>query len=412
MLIDISLSTTPTISSISFSLHTLFYPLLGPSPSTNNSNPTLNPPQKRLRELYETTLKPVAFLTLSLKRLTGTLSDFAVTLVADTADSAAANFSKSLACCSNHTPRASFQVARESARRLTALFITLTLKHEEREWMSRYVSKIFVLLRVIESYFSPQSKHRHDIFGNPGQWNGHRGFPIIGVGVFDVREIGGILAGILGAEIVLKVGVTVPGVAVDVLVEKRVRVLKRCLVLIWEKEVALVEKAKWLGSPKRAMKVTREAGEAADEGDGKKEKGTAAPTDNSGTVLKALDWKAQVVERVFQAPGTGKASSVAKELPKTPADDSFELEKVGLGTGRALVARDGSRVTAPDNWEVHAAKRVLQAPWGKGGLAEEVKTLAFADREAVQGGTVVGAVQVELAQMGGGGGGEGGEEGG
>lgn len=159
------------------------------------------------------------------------------------------------------------------------------------------------------------------------------------------------------------------------------------------------------------MKVTREAGEAAGEGDEKKEKGTAAPTDNSRTVLKALDWRTQVAERVFQAPGTEKASSVAKELPKTPADDPLELEKVGLGTGRALVASDGSRVTAPDNWEVHAAKRVLQAPWGKGGLVEEVKTLAFADREAVQGGTVVGAVQVELVQMGGGGGGGGEEEG-
>lgn len=252
------------------------------------------------------------------------------------------------------------------------LFIKLTVEHEEREWMGWYVSKIFILLRVVESYFnSPQLKHQHGIFGNTGQWNGCKGVPTVGVGVFDMREIGGILAGVLGAEIVLKVGATKPGITVDFLVEKRVGALRRCLVIAWQREVKSVEKSKWLGSSRRVVMV--ELGSAG------REKDVVTPIDDSGTAPEALDWGTQAAECTFQTSRTGKEPPVIRWM----------LEEVGLEIGESPVSGDDSRATAPDNLEIRAARKAFQTP------KKERKPA----KEAVKGEIATEALQGEPAKI-------------
>lgn len=383
ILADISLSSATIVSSLSYRLQSLLCPLLNTSTCAGNPDPTLSPPQKHLKELYETALKCISSLTLSLTNLTNRLSKFAVTLVPEIADSVAVGCFKSITCGNDYTPKASFRVAGESACRLMGLFIKLTVEHEEREWMGWYVSKIFILLRVVESYFnSPQLKHQRGIFGNPGQWNGCRGVPTVGVGVFDMREIGGILAGVLGAEIVLKVGATKPGIAVDFLVEKRVGALRRCLVIAWQREVKSVEKAKWLGGSRRVVMV--ELGSA-----GREEKDVVAPIDGSGTAPEALDWGAQAAECTFQTSRTGKEPPVIRWMLEEPADGALVREEVGLETGESPVSGDDSRATAPDNLEIRAARKAFQTP------KKEKKPA----KEAVKGEIATEALQGEPAKI-------------
>lgn len=272
-----------------------------------------------------------------------------------------------------------------------ALFVKLTAEHEEREWMGWYVSKIFILLRVIESYFNlPQLKHRRGIFG---QWNGSREVPTAGVGAFDIREIGGILAGILGAEIVLRVGATRLGVAVDVLVEKRVGALRRCLVLAWQREVKLIEKAKLLRSSRRVKFET------PGEGGGEKKKNVVASTDGSGTASEALDREAQAAKRAFQTSRTGKELSVVGWVLKTPANGALKREKVSVETGETPVARDDSGVTTPSYLAVRAERKVFQTPRKERKSAEDVETPTFVDREAVKGEVTTETLQGEPAKM-------------
>lgn len=399
MFIDVSISTR-TISSLPSSLQILFSPLLDPPPFTNNSKPTPNPLQRRLRGLYEITLESATSLALARNNLSGTLSAFAVCLVPRTAYSAATNCFRSLIRSSRYVPKDSFRIALESARRLTELSIRLTDRnHQEKEQMDWYISKISILLRVMESYFySPRSKHRCDLFGNPEQWNGRKGFPIAGVGVFEVREIGGALAGVVGVEILLKVGAMRPGIGADVLraVERRMKVLKRCLVLMWERELAWIEKIRWLGSPARVVRrVKRQAGKAVGEGQGEK-KENVGPTDAS----EAPDWEAQVSTRAFQTRKARKTSPDAKEMAKTPADDTLKRENNDFEVGKTPAARGGVRTTAPYDWEVHAA-RAFQTPRMEKIPTKEAGTPVSVDRpveEAVMGETATEAVKAEAVQ--------------
>lgn len=255
--------------------------------------------------------------------------------------------------------------------------------HKEKEQTGWYVSKISILLRVMESYFySPRSKHRCNLFGNPEQWNGRKGFPIAGVGVFEVREIGGVLAGVVGVEILLKVGAMRPGVCVDVLraVEGRVKVLKRCLVLMWERELAWIKKIRWLESPTRVVRrVKRQEVKAVGEGQGEKKENVGGPTGAS----EAPDWEAHAAKRAFQ---TRKISPVVKEMTRTPADDTLKREKYDFGVGKTPAVRGGVRTTAPHDWEVHAA-RAFQTPRIEKPLTKEA-VMGETATEAVQAGAV------------------------
>lgn len=251
--------------------------------------------------------------------------------------------------------------------------------HKEKEPTGWYVSKISILLRVMESYFySPRLKYRCNLFGNPEQWSGRKGFPIAGVGVFEVREIGGVLAGVVGVEILLKVGAMRPGVCVDVLgaVEGRVKVLKRCLVLMWERELAWIKKIRWLESPTRVVRrVKRQAVKAVGEGQGEKKENVGGPTGTS----EAPDWEAHAAKRAFQ---TRKTSPV-KEMTRTPADDTLKREKDDFGVGKTPA---GVRTTAPHDWEVHAA-RAFQTPRMEKPPTKEV-VMGETSTEAVQAGAV------------------------
>lgn len=255
--------------------------------------------------------------------------------------------------------------------------------HKEREPTGWYVSKISILLRVMESYFySPRSKYRCNLFGNPEQWNGRKGFPIAGVGVFEVREIGGVLAGVVGVEILLKVGAMRPGVCVDVLgaVEGRVKVLKRCLVLMWKRELAWIKKIRWLENPTRVVRtVKRQAVKAVGEGQGEKKENVGGPTGAS----EAPDWEAHAAKRAFQT----RETSPVEEMTRTSADDTLKREKDDFGVGKTPAARGDVRTTAPHDWEVHAA-RAFQNP-----RMEKLPT-----KEAVMGETATEAVQAGAVQ--------------
>lgn len=390
MFIDISLST-PTIFSLSHNLQTLFSPLFSPPPSIGGPKPTLNPAQRRLRGLYEITLESVTSLARARNCLSNSLSVFAAGLLPDTASSAAANCFRSLVRSSHYVSKGSFGIALKSARRLAVLSARLIL-HDDQEGgqMDWYVSKIFILLRVMESYFySPRLKHRCDIFGNPEQWNGRRGFPIAGVGVFDVREIGGILVGVVGVEILLKVGAMWPGIGAAVLgvVEGRMKVLKRCLVLMWERELAWIERAKWLESPARVVRrVERKAGKGEEE----KKESVAGPTDVPETSPETPGWETQAAKRAFQTHEVRKASPVAKS-------DIYKRGRDDHGVGETLAATGSVGITTPDDWEVHAARRAFQTPRIENFFTKEAGTPVPANRTeegAVMGETATEAVRV------------------
>lgn len=385
MLIDVSLST-PIISSLSHSLQTLFSPLFSSPPSIGGPKPILNPVQRCLRGLYEITLESVTSLTRARNYLSYTLSAFAVGLLLGTASSAATNCFRSLVHSSHYVPKRSFGIALKSARRLAALSVRLIL-HDDQEkgQMDWCVSKIFILLRVMESYFySPRLKHRCDIFGNLEQWNGRRGFPIAGVGVFEAREIGGILAGVVGVEILLKVGAMWPGLGADVLgvVEGRMKVLKRCLVLMWEKELAWIEKVKWLESPAR---VVRRAERKAGKGEEKKES-VAGPADAPETSPEAPSWETQAAERTFQAHGVGEASPVTE-------NDIYKRGRDDCGIGKTVAATGDVGIATPDDWEVHAARRAFQTPRTEKKSTKEARTPAPVDK--TEKGAVMGETDTE-----------------
>lgn len=249
--------------------------------------------------------------------------------------------------------------------------------------MGWYVSKIFILLRVLENYFyPPHSEHRRcDIFGNPEQWSRLRGLPIAGVNMFNVGEIGGILAGILGAGIILKVGVVQPGggtMSVLRPAERRMGVLKRCLVFMWKRELAWVAKVKWLRSPRRVVRrVKRKMGEAPGEGGEEKREGVAAPM---GTPETAQDWEVQAARRAFQTPDVGKTPSVAQGAPKAPVDNPLKREKdSNLGTAKAPSTKGELRATAPDGCEVGVARKESQSSGMRGGPTKGVGAPATAD---------------------------------
>lgn len=402
MLIDISLST-PTISSLSHNLQTVFSPLFFPPSSIGGPKPTLNTIQRRLRGFYEITLESVTSLVLARNYLSNILSAFAVGLLPATASSAAANCFRSLIRSSHYVPKDSFGIALKSARRLAALSARLILHDDqEKEQMDWYVSKIFILLRVMESYFySPRLKHRCDILGNPEQWNRRRGFPIAGVGVFEAREIGGILVGVVGVEILLKVGAMWPGFGADVLgvVEGRIKVLKRCLVLMWKKELAWIEKVKWLESPARVVRrVERKAGKGEEEEEeerGKKESVTG-PTDVPETSPEIPGWETQAAKRTFQ-------THKAREAPPDAKGNIYNRGKDDHGIGKTLAATGGVGIITLGDWEVHAVRGASQAPGAGGGSAGEAGTPVPVDRTedvAVMGETAAEAVQV-AAEAGG-----------
>lgn len=135
----------------------------------------------------------------------------------------------------------------------------------------------------------------------------------MGQGVFEKEEIGAVLAGVVGACIALKVA----GGGVEV--EGRLKMLKKGLVVMWEREVATVAKARWMSDPERVVrrvkrKETGGDGKRTDEGPVKREQddlGSGKVPDAKGEA----DATKKVFEEVPATTGQAREETVSETVP-------------------------------------------------------------------------------------------------
>lgn len=149
----------------------------------------------------------------------------------------------------------------------------------------------------------------------------------MGQGVFEKEEIGAVLAGVVGACIALKVA----GGGVEV--ERRLKMLRKGLVVMWEREVAAVAKARWMSDPGRVVRRVKRKeaggdGKRADEGPVKREQGYLGS--RKVPDAKGEAGAAKVFEEVPAATGQAGEETVSEAVPPPDqADKGVGVEAEG-----------------------------------------------------------------------------------